>query len=86
MNDYAPCPSCRSAQAQPVKFTWWGGMLGPKLLHHVKCEQCGAQYNGKTGQSNTRGIIIYSVIVGAIAFLFTGVLVFGVALMPVLNH
>jgi len=38
------------------------------MLSHVKCRWCGMQYNGKTGQSNTTGIIIYSVIVFVIVF------------------
>ena len=47
-----------------LRFTWWGGLLGPKILTHVKCSGCGHRYNGKTGKSNTTGIVIYSVIVG----------------------
>jgi uncharacterized protein (DUF983 family) len=53
---------------QPVKFTWWGGLLGPKMLSHVKCQQCGLAYNGKTGQSNTKGIVIYAIVVNVIVF------------------
>ncbi len=68
MNVYAPCPKCRSTGAEQMKFTWWGGLLGPKILSHVKCPGCGYGYNGKTGRDNTTGIIIYSVIVGIIAF------------------
>lgn len=66
MAEYAPCPSCASTQATAAGFTWWGGVLGPKLLSHVTCNRCGAGYNGKTGQSNTTGIIIYSAVVFAI--------------------
>ena len=65
---YVPCPRCRMPSPQLVKFTWWGGLLGPKMLSHVKCQQCKLAYNGKTGQSNTTGIIIYSIIVGVIFF------------------
>jgi len=32
------------------------------MLSHVKCRWCGTQYNGKTGQSNTTGIVIYTVV------------------------
>lgn len=61
------CPFCHQpATAFPVGFTWWGGVLGPKLLHHAKCSACGRAYNAKTGKSNTTGIVIYSVVVGAI--------------------
>ena len=58
-----------------MKFTWWGGVLGPKILTHVKCPGCGHGYNGKTGRDNTTGIVIYSVIVGIVAFGFVVVLI-----------
>src|SRR5437764_1334831 len=65
---YAPCPRCQRPDPEKVGFTWWGGVIGPRMLSHVKCRWCGMQYNGKTGQSNTTGIIIYSVIVFVIVF------------------
>ena len=49
-------------------FTWWGGLIGAKMLHHVQCPRCGARFNGKTGQSNSVAIAIYMIVVGAIAF------------------
>jgi hypothetical protein len=64
---YAPCPQCRCPQADPVKWTIWGGLIGPRMLTHVKCRNCGYKYNGKTGQSNATGITIYltiSIIIG----------------------
>src|SRR5262245_57356581 len=61
------CPACNSDDVVRPGFTWWGGALGPRLLSHVKCNNCGHTYNGKSGQSNTTGIIIYSIVVGAIA-------------------
>jgi hypothetical protein len=67
---YAPCPQCQTAEAvQPVSFTWWGGVIGPKLLTHVKCQKCGTAYNGKTGQSNTTGILIYTGVIVVIFFI-----------------
>ena len=67
LNGLAPCPKCHSNRIKKLSFTWWGGMLGPKLLNHVQCEDCKTCYNGKTGQSNTAGIIIYSVVAFVIA-------------------
>jgi hypothetical protein len=61
-----PCPKCGNPHSSPVKFTWWGGVLGPKMLHHVKCLGCGSAYNGKTGQPNTTAIIIYTVVAAII--------------------
>lgn len=62
------CPKCGSDIVSPVKYTWWGGVLGPKMLHHTKCESCGFKYNSKTRKSNTPSIIIYSVVIFVIFF------------------
>jgi len=56
------CPRCGCPETSPVSFTWWGGVLGPKLLHVVKCHNCGQQFNGKTGRSNAAGIAIYTIV------------------------
>ena len=72
--NYAPCPKCSGTSAQKLSFTWWGGVLGPKLLTHVKCLACGYKYNGKTGKDNTTNIVIYSVIVGIIVLGIVGVM------------
>ena len=62
MNEPMPCPYCSCTDPQEIKFTWWGGLLGPKMLHHVKCMQCGKAYNSKTGRSNARAITIYVIV------------------------
>ncbi len=59
---YVPCPKCGSTQVEKMSYTWWGGVVGPALLTHVKCNDCGNQYNGKNGTSNTMGIVIYYVV------------------------
>jgi hypothetical protein len=67
------CPKCQQHDVEPraVGFTWWGGVLGSKLLHHVECPRCFTRYNGKTGQSNNTAITIYMIVVGVLA-LFVG--------------
>jgi uncharacterized Zn finger protein len=72
--EYASCPNCGSVDVHKVKYTWWGGLVGPALFKHVKCNQCGTTYNGKTGQSNTTNIIIYSVVGFVVACGLCGVL------------
>ena len=62
------CPKCGSQFTTTVKFTWWGGLLGPKLLHHTKCNECKYLFNSKTRQSNTTAIIIYPLMVFVIIF------------------
>jgi hypothetical protein len=59
----APCPKCNTASASKVGFTWWGGALGPRLFKVVKCQQCGTQYNGRTGGKLTKVIIGYQGVV-----------------------
>jgi hypothetical protein len=56
------CPKCGNAVATKVGFTWWGGALGPRIFNVVRCTQCRAQYNGKTGGSLTKVIILYQVV------------------------
>ena len=68
MNQFAPCPKCGQTNARQLSFTWWGGAVGPKVLTHVKCESCGAKYNGKTGRSNAAGIAVYMLVVGVLSF------------------
>ena len=53
-----------------MSFTWWGGVIGPRVLTHVKCPRCGHAYNGKSGGDNTTGIVIYSGVVAVIMFGF----------------
>ena len=53
-----------------MSFTWWGGVIGPRVLTHVKCPQCGHGYNGKSGRDNTTGIVIYSAVVAIVVFGF----------------
>lgn len=76
MEQFAPCPKCGGTNATKATFTWWGGLLGPKILKHAKCNSCKTGYNYKTGKDNLTGIIIYSVVVGVVC-LFLLLLVFG---------
>jgi transposase-like protein len=69
---YAACPSCGQTNAKKVSYTWWGGAVGPAMFTHVKCQNCGTQYNGKTGKSNQQNIILYFVVSFAIAFCLCG--------------
>ena len=64
-----PCPQCHAQEEpRPIGFTWWGGLIGPKLLHHVECPRCGTRFNARTGRSNDTAIAIYMIAIGVIAF------------------
>jgi transposase-like protein len=60
------CPRC-GGPAKPVKFTWWGGLLGPKMFNHTKCQSCRFGFNAKTGRSNDKVIAIYACIAVAVS-------------------
>ena len=62
--DYVPCPKCQSGDIKKLTFTWWGGLVGPALFTHVKCQRCGATFNGKNGKDNTTAIALYLGVVG----------------------
>ena len=65
-----------------MQFTWWGGLIGSRVLTHVKCRACGKQCNGKTGKDNTTNIVIYFGVIAAICFgIAITVMVFSVILM-----
>lgn len=54
------CPACgEDVVPKPIRFTWWGGAVGPRLLSHVSCPACYAKFNGRTGKFNGAGIAIY---------------------------
>jgi hypothetical protein len=73
MSDYARCPQCEEQNAEKVGFTWWGGAIGPRLMHHVRCRGCRTQYNGRTGKSNSGAIGVYVVVT---ALIVVGVMLF----------
>jgi DNA-directed RNA polymerase subunit RPC12/RpoP len=56
---YKPCPRCGATGATRVVWTPWGSFYGPAMFSHVKCPDCGYQYNGKTGRSNLIPAIIF---------------------------
>jgi len=63
------CPKCNNdVLANPVGFTWWGGLIGSKIINHVQCPACSARFNGKTGKDNTGAIAIYMAVVGILSF------------------
>lgn len=65
------CPRCQAQDIVKPTFTWWGGILGPKLLDHAQCRRCNFGFNAKTGKSNTTAIGIYFGVIFAIVILVT---------------
>ncbi len=72
---YMPCPGCGASDSSRVIFTWWGSLIGPALLTHVECPHCRTDYNGKTGESNTTKIVIYSLVALAIVLVLRAIVI-----------
>ena len=36
---FKPCPQCGSSDIHKVEYSWWGGLIGPALVHQVRCKQ-----------------------------------------------
>jgi hypothetical protein len=58
-SELAKCPKCGARSATRVRYNWWGGALGPRLFHVVKCKQCRTQYNSRSGSTLTLVIVLY---------------------------
>ena len=73
---WRPCPKCGGDRIPKVRFTMWGSFLGPALLAHVRCQDCGCKFNGRSGRSNLIPIILFvsvplSVIAGLVYWAYT---------------
>ncbi len=62
MKDAEPCPECGQPAGKRVRYTWWGGALGPAMMTLTKCQACGYQFNGKTGKSTKTAILVYNLV------------------------
>jgi ribosomal protein S27E len=56
---YQDCPQCGASDPARVLWTPWGSFYGPAMLSHVRCTECNHHYNGRTGGSNTLGIVVF---------------------------
>ena len=61
-HNFKACPRCNSSDIHKVKYSWWGGLIGPALVHQVRCKKCGKTYDGVTGTDVTKRMSIYIVI------------------------
>ncbi len=73
--EWAECPNCGATDATRVRWTFWGGLIGPMIINTVRCNDCGTKYNGIHGDSNTTRIVIYFVVNTLIGLVLIGVAV-----------
>ena len=70
---YQPCPGCGSGPVEDPKFTWWGGLIGHRILGIHKCRACRKWWVKKTGQPGGTRVMIY-VVAGVVVGLLVAIL------------
>jgi len=63
------CPRCKSSDVHKVEYSWWGGLIGPGLVHQVRCKKCGLTYDGVTGTNITKRVSAYITVGLIISFI-----------------
>ena len=61
--DMKACPGCKSSDVHKVEYSWWGGLIGPGLVHQVRCKKCGMTYDGVTGTNITKRVSTFITVV-----------------------
>ena len=56
-----PCPACGGPRFEPG-FTWWGGLIGHKILGVEQCKSCKKWWVKETGQPGGTRVTIYMVV------------------------
>jgi hypothetical protein len=74
---YAVCYNCGADAASRVSWTLWGGLIGPAMICHCRCDQCGTTFNGRTGKSNNTAVTVYIVVSVAISLAILGLVALG---------
>jgi transcription elongation factor Elf1 len=56
------CPRCGCPYIDEVRYTWWGGVLGPSMMSLMNCRNCKLKFNAKTMRDASTAITVYAVI------------------------
>lgn len=70
-----PCPYCNASEASRVRFTPWGGVVGPRLFSLVKCTDCGKHFNGRSGTRVEKAIRLYTTVSLALLALLVALII-----------
>ena len=67
--DMKACPKCKSSDVHKVEYSWWGGLIGPGLVHQIRCKKCGLTYDGVTGTNITKRVSAFITVSLIISFI-----------------
>ena len=67
------CPGCGSGPIEEPSFTWWGGLVGHKILNVEQCRACRKWWVKGTQQSGSTRVTIYMVVGIVLGLVIVGV-------------
>jgi hypothetical protein len=79
---FEKCPCCAGNTSSRIRFTLWGGAIGPALLSLVQCATCGIHYNGKHGTRVEKTIRLYTCIMFTLLITLAACVVYAYAGSP----
>ncbi len=82
---FEKCPCCFDENSERVRFTLWGGAIGPAVLSLVKCAACGIQYNGRSGNRVEKAIRVYTALMLCVLIVLAAGVFYAYAGGPVVN-
>ena len=59
-----PCPRCRQVGANIRTWSWWGGLIGPKIMKQATCMFRKQDFNYQTGKPITGQTILLYMLAG----------------------
>jgi hypothetical protein len=71
------CPKCGKAGAVRVRWTPWGGFLGPLLFQLKHCHGCGLRFGGRSKVPESRASRTYVRVVAPLALVLGVGMVYG---------
>ena len=78
--DYAgshrACRGCGGGPLEEPGFTWWGGLVGHKILGVEQCKRCNKWWVKSTGQPGDTRVAVYMITGIVLGILIGGVWVY----------
>jgi hypothetical protein len=72
------CPACGTGKLSQPTFTWWGGLIGHKILGIERCTSCKRWWVKKTGRPGGTRVLIYAAAGIALGLLALSFFIMGV--------
>lgn len=73
-----PCVRCPTGEAARLRWSWWGGWIGPRLLGYVHCQECGTIWSTRPGSwRGPAAVFLLRLAVAAVVAITIGAVLLG---------